>query len=60
MTLDLDSDKFRCFNHRDELNSAVQLLNSPTLGSIKALNFLIIKLPHTVIANISCQKYFVR
>ncbi len=26
-TLDLDSDKFRCFNHRDEFDSAVQLPN---------------------------------
>ena len=26
LTLDLDSDKFQCFNHRDELDSA-QLLN---------------------------------
>jgi hypothetical protein len=27
-TLDLDSDKFRCFNHRDELDSAVQLVKT--------------------------------
>jgi hypothetical protein len=31
-TLDLDSDKFRCFNHRDELDSAVQLLNFRSVG----------------------------
>ena len=25
--IDLDSDKSRCYNHRDKLNSIVQLLN---------------------------------
>jgi hypothetical protein len=31
-TLDLDNAKFRCFNHRDELNSAVQLPNFRSVG----------------------------
>ncbi len=30
--LDLDSDIFRCFNHRDELDSAVQLPNFRSVG----------------------------
>ena len=32
-TLDLESDKTRCFNHRDELDSAVQLLKFRSVGS---------------------------
>lgn len=34
LTLDLNSDNFQCFNHRDELDSAVQQL--PNFRSVVA------------------------
>ena len=34
MALNLDSDKFRSFNHRKELDSAVQLQFSPVARSL--------------------------
>ncbi len=32
LDLDLDSDRFQCFNHRDELYSTVQLPNFRSVG----------------------------
>ena len=35
-TIDLENDKSRCFNHKDELDSAVQLSKLSSVGLWKA------------------------
>ena len=38
--IDLNSDKFRCYNHREELNGTVQLLNfRPVMAPCHAMRY---------------------